>query len=184
MIKRIIVGGISALGFACAPVHAQEAAYYYAGLGVGQAMIQDSGPDGFDDESTAFNVFWGFAVSKYLGMEFGYLDTGTAEDRIDGIPVESQLSGVLVSLRGVLPFTDSLGAFVKIGGALYDVDTTARIGGSSVKVEPNDIEASLAYAAGAEAIFGGKFGLRLEYQVIQNSDADVEIVSISGLLKF
>jgi hypothetical protein len=184
MIKRMIIGGVSTLGFVCTSGQAQEAAYYYAGLGAGQAMIQEDARDGFDDDSTAFNAFWGFAVSKYVGMEFGYLDTGTAEDRIDGIPVESQLNGVLVSLRGVLPFTDSLGAFVKLGGALYDVDTKARIGDSSVKIEPNDIEESLAYAAGAEALFGGKFGLRLEYQAIQNSDADVEIVSVSGLFRF
>jgi len=184
MIKRLMMGGVSTLGFVCTSVHAQDAAYYYAGLGAGQAMIQEDGPEGFDDESTAFNVFWGFAVSKYVGMEFGYVDTGTATDSIDGIQVESQLNGVLMSLRGVLPFTDSLGAFVKVGGALYDVDTTARIGSSSVKIEPNDIEGSFAYAAGAEAVFGGKFGVRLEYQAIQNSDADVAIVSVSGLFRF
>jgi hypothetical protein len=185
MYKRSVLTGLATLGMACGVAQAQETPYYYAGLGAGQAQIQADEDEDFDANSTAFHLYWGFAVNKYFGMELGYFNTGTADETFDpGEKLEVNMDGAIVSLRGIIPFTDSMGAFVKAGAALYDVDTEAKAGGLSMKVGPNDVEEDLAYGAGFEAVFGGGFGVRIEYQAINNPDADVDMALLSGIYRF
>src|SRR5512137_1257392 len=80
----------------------------YLGAGIGQGGVQfDQSFDGeridFDASDTAYKLIAGWRFLDWLSVEANYLDLGSASDRIDGIDVETDVSGVSLAALGFLP---------------------------------------------------------------------------------
>jgi OOP family OmpA-OmpF porin len=96
--------------------------------------------------------------------------------------VQVELSGLNASSVGRLPLGDAFALFGKIGFASYDAEVSARIGGASASEDASDED--LTYGVGGEFRVGQAFGLRAEYEVLDISDADVNLISLGGVFRF
>src|SRR5699024_1593218 len=106
---------------------------FYAGVGVGQSMI-DEGP--VDEDDTAYQVFGGYQANPYFGVELGYTDFGEIEDSIDGIRGQAEADTFSLTAVGTLPFTANFSGYGKLG--FHNWDAEADIAGLRVDDDGTD----------------------------------------------
>lgn len=169
---------IVAINFAIT-AHAEESSGVYLGAGVGEAT-NESGE--FKGSDTAFKVFGGYSLNRYLAVELAYVDAGTQKDRVGDIQVATESSGVIASVLGSLPLTDFFSLYGKVGYAFYDVDTTLRLG--ALQDAESESDEDLVYGAGLELAVWRGLKLRAEYEVIDVNDGDFGILSVGARYKF
>ena len=151
----------------------------YLGAGIGQGGVQfDQSFDGeridFDASDTAYKLIAGWRFLDWLSVEANYLDLGTASDRIDGIDVETDVSGVSLAALGFLPI-GPVDLFAKVGAVNWDADVTAR----DVGIRGSDSGTDLTYGAGAQFRVWS-LSIRGEYEIFDVADADtVDMISVS-----
>jgi OOP family OmpA-OmpF porin len=89
---------------------------FYAGAGIGVTQIEDEEQGiSFKDSPFGWRLLAGYDFSDNFGVEGSYINSGTAEDVIQGENVEVELSAFTVSIVGLLPVSDSAQLFGKIG---------------------------------------------------------------------
>jgi OOP family OmpA-OmpF porin len=89
---------------------------FYAGGGLGIVQIEDSDQGiSFKDSPFGFRLIAGFDINDNFAIEGGYIATDTAEDTIEGIDVEAELSAFTLSFLGLIPVGDSASLFGKVG---------------------------------------------------------------------
>jgi opacity protein-like surface antigen len=194
--KKLTVAVFAALGLLSLPAMAGEDSGFYAGAGIGQAsvstdavaILEDQNYK-FDADDTAFKIFGGWRFNKYVGLELDYVDLGSASDKdtfvfeSQSIPVETEigLSAFVPYVVGTLP----LGIFelsAKVGYAFYDVDATVRAMGEHESFSDSDED--LAWGVGAGLTFFDHLNAKLEYEALEVSDADVEVIWLTGAWRF
>src|SRR5690606_4871386 len=99
-LAAVLLGGASL-------AHAQDTGWY-AGVGAGQALVDERG---YDDEDTAFSVFGGYQFHRNFALELGYTDFGKLEPRGEGANLEA--SSVSLAAVGILPFTEKFSGYAK-----------------------------------------------------------------------
>jgi hypothetical protein len=70
----------------------------YLGAGIGQGGVQfeerfDGEKFDFDASDTAYKLIAGWRFLDWLAVEANSLDLGTADDRIEGVNIEEDVSG-------------------------------------------------------------------------------------------
>jgi opacity protein-like surface antigen len=168
------------IGLGCAfNTQAQESTGAYIGASVGEATNE---VDEFNGRDTAFKLTAGYAFNQYFGVELAYLDAGTQADTVAGRRIENESTGVIASALVSLPLGERLAVFGKLGYAFYDSEATGRLGNQiSRETDSGD---DLAYGLGLElAVFRG-LRLRAEYEVVDVSEADFDVVSAGVVYKF
>ncbi len=170
-----IVGGFGG----ALEAQAEEHSGFYLGGGVGQAK-NESGE--FSGSDIAFKLTGGYAFNRYLGIEVAYVDTGTQDDTIGLVQVENESSGVIASALLHLPLGETFAMFGKIGYAFYDSDATSRLG--SLSVRESDSDEDLAYGVGIELAITTGLRFRAEYEAVDVSEGDFQIVSAGAVYKF
>jgi OmpA-OmpF porin, OOP family len=175
LVLTVFIGGLGAAFGA----HAQEQSGFQVGGSVGESR-NESGE--FKGSDLAFKLSGGYAFNPYVAIELAYVDAGTQDDTIGLIDVENESSGVIASTLLRMPLGETFAMFGKIGYAFYDSETTLRDG--RVSVHESDSDQDFAYGVGIDlAIFGGlKF--RAEYEAVDVSDGDFQIVSAGAVYKF
>jgi OmpA-OmpF porin, OOP family len=169
------IGGLgAALG-----AHAQEQSGFYLGGSIGEAT-NESGE--FKGSDTAFKLTAGYAVNQYFGIEVAYIDAGAQQDNFGLVEIENESSGTLASALLRLPLGETFGLFGKIGYAFYNSDTTSRLGNLSER--ESDSAEDLAYGVGVELAVWGSLQLRAEYEAVDVSEGDFQIVSAGAVYKF
>src|ERR1043165_3029831 len=80
MRKTIVLHGLVTVGLALAATTAtaDDSRGFYAGVGVGAALVDDDASN-FDDDDTGFKLFAGYSFGKFLDIELAYIDAGTAK---------------------------------------------------------------------------------------------------------
>ena len=110
MRKHVIAGLATALSFISLPAVAADNGFYL-GASVGQSGVEvDEVVGGFDlnydSSATAYKLIAGWRFLDWLSVEANYVDLGTADDRIDGVDFEADVSGFSLfeeaQYRGVL----------------------------------------------------------------------------------
>ena len=133
-LSMLLAGGASAQSMTDQSVAPNSAAWYFgADIGRSKARIDDQdiraalAADGASstvlndrNQSTAYKVFGGYQFNDYLAIEGGYFDLGkfgyTATTTPPGtLNGELRFKGFNLDLIGMLPLTDSLSAFGRIG---------------------------------------------------------------------
>ena len=92
----------------------------YVGVALGANFFNDAEEFGIEDESTVFEVKGGVRLAEVLGLEMSYLNLGEFRDlRYD---VDLAFSGVTVSGKAVLPLSEQMDVYAKIGVYFWELD--------------------------------------------------------------
>lgn len=146
---------------------------FYLGAGVGDASVKDSG---FDESDSAYKIFGGYNIGFIplvdFAVEASYVDFGKPTSSAGSIEV----SGVNAFGLAGLSF-GPFGIFAKAGVLSWDADTT--FGGTT----GSDSGSDPGYGLGARFAIGS-FAVRAEYEVYDVDNADVDMVSVSGVFTF
>ena len=89
---------------------------FYAGAGIGITQIEDEDQGfSFEDNPFGWRLLAGYDFNANFGIEGSYINSGEAEDDVAGEPVEAELSAFTVSAVGIIPVSDAVQLFGKIG---------------------------------------------------------------------
>ena len=112
MRTRILL--ILALCFTANSAAMAEGFYAGAGLGIVQIEDEDQGIS-FKDSPMGLRLIAGYDLNENFAIEGTYINSGTAEDDIQGENIEVELSAFVMSLVGLMPISDTTQLFGKIG---------------------------------------------------------------------
>jgi len=163
---------------ATATARADESGFYL-GAGIGQAS---QSAESFDGSDTSFRVFGGYAFNPYLAVEGGYVDAGEQADSQGSLRLAVKSDGFFVAGLAKLPLGKYLAPYLKVGYVTYD--STETISSGSQHISDSESDSDLLYGAGFEFKLGDHFRLRAEYEKIDVSDADFDIVSLAAAYQF
>jgi OOP family OmpA-OmpF porin len=186
MHKRLGLTALAALGLmAATAAQADTQPGFYAGAGIGTTKVSDDSFDGtgIDDSDTGFKIFGGYNFTENWAAEVSYFDFGEASASGGGASASVGVSGLSASAVGRLPVSDMFSLYGKLGFASYDVDAKFNIPGFG-SGSASDSDSDLIYGVGGALSFGGNFEARLEYEAINVSGGDVNMLSVSGLFRF
>ena len=166
-----------ALSLASLPALAADNGFYL-GVAVGQSGVQLSDEDlggglgdDFDGDDTGYMAIVGVRPLDFLAFVANYVDLGTIEDDVVGVPVEIDTSAIDAFVVGILPVA-MVDLYAKVGMVFWDADVD--VGGIAVSDDGED----LAYGVGAQLRFGS-LGARLEYERFEIQDTDtVDMISL------
>jgi OmpA-OmpF porin, OOP family len=183
--RKVLVLTVFCIGClgATLEVHAEEQSGFYVGASVGEAT-NASGE--FKGSDFAFELSGGYAFNQYLGFEVAYIDTGTQDDTIGLVAVETESSGVITSALFRLPFGETFAMFGKVGYVFYDSETTAHIDGvgNAASERESNSDEDLIHGIGLDVAVSGSLEFRAEYEAVDVSDGDFRIVSAGVVYKF
>ena len=183
MQKRFALNGLVFLGLAFGgAANADVTPGFYAGASLGEASVEVDDV-GFDGSDTSFKVFGGYTFNQYVALEAAYFDGGSAEERFGPGVVGVELSGLNASVVGRLPVSEAFTLFGKLGFTSYDAEVSARLNGQTLVSEDGSDE-DLSYGVGGEFGFSPTFGLRAEYEIVDASGAEFNILSVGGFFRF
>ncbi len=167
-------------------VGAQAAASYgngytgqpYAGVKVGQFMLDDDGTDSLDD-ATAYGVYGGYNFDPNFGAEVEYIGSSDTDVRAGGVDGEYDVKtyGAYGTYRYYFPNT-ALYAKGKLGIANTKVDVNYDDGDSF-----SNSDTGIAGGVGLGYAVNSNFGVEAEYAMM-DSDADAKLVTVGANLKF
>ncbi len=164
---------------AFAPLASAADKFWYVGAG---AMESDLGFEVFDNSATGWKVFGGYRFTRNIAAEIGYLDTGDAEETIEGTDVTLGATGSHVSVVASWPIGESFALHARAGFIDWEAELTLSDGVVTESSSANGQD--LYWGAGGTFNFGENFGLRLEYEVPEIEDVDVSSISLSVLYRF
>lgn len=165
------------MALASFPSHAVDNGIYL-GAGVGQSGVEfDDDFEGtnldFDASATSYKVIAGWRFIDWLSVELNYVDLGTADDRVLGQKIETDIDGVSLSALGFLPI-GPVDLFARVGAIDWSADLSVPGIGSG-----SDDGTDFTYGVGAQFRVWS-LSLRAEYEVFDISDADtVDMISAS-----
>ena len=136
---------------------AQEYTGWAVSAGVGSSQIRDEdGNDRFDGNAFGFYIDVEYRFTPNVALGIGGFNLGTAEDDFGGVDTEIDVKGWAIFGRVILPLTESVDLYGRIGAATYHADLEP--GGSSSPFG----EDALDLGVGLDIGTGDAFALRLE----------------------
>ena len=179
MRKVITLVALALLGVSTFSAYAAEQGLYLGGgVGVYTLDIDDTS---FDDKATVAKAFLGYRFSDHVALEVDYQKLFEVEDDIIGVEAELDADAWTVSLRPILPITDFMDLYAKVGYTWYDIEAKTTILGFSIS--DDDSDSALSWGAGVDLNFGN-VSLRGEVTRIEVDDADLNLVSAGVVFRF
>jgi opacity protein-like surface antigen len=199
--KKYTVAAFAAFGLMSLPVMAAEDSGFYAGLGLGLSNVDTDSIEiiegetyKFDDGSTAWKIFGGWRMNKYIGFELAYFDTGTLDDEVT-YPIEGGtelFAKTELNLSGWAPYvvgTYPIGIFElsgKLGYAFYDADIDLYLtdGIDEEYFSDSESDDDFAWGVGAGVTLFDNLNVKVEYEALEVSDANADIWWLTGAWRF
>jgi hypothetical protein len=149
----------------------EEVSGFYLGAGVGQfnAHIDDvddvdATVDEWDEDDTAYKVFAGYRLNRFLAFELDYINLGEPSGNVvPGFNVDSSVDGFAPFVVGTVPLGPYFEVYGRAGYYFYDA-TTGVTDALDNRVEFDEESEDFVYGAGIGANLGEKFNLRFEYE--------------------
>ncbi|MGE5501359.1 MAG: outer membrane beta-barrel protein [Ignavibacteriales bacterium] len=164
--KKLLSAAAAAACLLATPAFAQGPAEVYGNIGLSHLDTQD-GPS---FELVTARV--GTKFVKYVGVEFED-SMAWEQGKMDGVKVSLRNDWAAYAL-GLIPITDNVSVFAKVG-----------YGSADVKSEGEKESLSGArYGAGVEAMFNDANGVRIDYTRLDNSDVNGDAYTIAYVRKF
>jgi hypothetical protein len=158
------------------------AAYADSGFFIGGAYgtldIDETGSS-FDEDSAPYKIMAGYIFDMPvvdIAIEAAYNDFGSQEGDVLLVPAEVDATGLSAFVVGGVDF-GIFGLFAKAGVVSWDADLD--VGGLSDSDDGTDP----AYGVGARLTFSS-IEARLEYEVFDFDDVDVDMVSLGVIWRF
>jgi hypothetical protein len=173
--KFHITTALALLSVALAPAafsqNQEEVSGFYLGGGVGQfnAGIDDvdqidNTVDDWDEDDTAYKVFAGYRMNRFLGFEVDYINLGKPSGAVvPGFNVDASVDGFAPYVVGTIPLGRYLEAFGRVGYYFYDANRK-QDDGLGGRVQFDEESEDLVYGGGIGANIGEKFNVRFEYE--------------------
>ena len=149
----------------------QEASGFYLGAGVGQfnAGIDnvddvDSTVDNWSEDDTAYKVFAGYRLNRFLGLEVDYINLGKPSGEVvPGINVDTSVDGFAPYVVGTIPLGPYFEIYGRAGYYFYDANTRMTDTLDN-RVSFDEESQDFVYGGGIGANIGEKFNVRFEYE--------------------
>jgi len=149
----------------------QEVSGFYLGAGVGQfnAGIDnvddvDSTVDNWDEDDTAYKVFAGYRLNRFLGFEVDYINLGKPSgDVVPGFNVDTSVDGFAPYVVGTIPLGPYFEIYGRAGYYFYDANTRMTDTLDN-RVAFDEESEDFVYGGGIGANIGEKFNVRFEYE--------------------
>lgn len=201
------LAGTSAL----AQTMTRDDSYFYGGLSVGQSRAKADEARiaasqlgaglaisslASDEKDTAFRVFGGYQINRYLGMELGFFDLGKLGVSATTLPAGSldgqlKAQGGNLDLVGTMPVTERLSVLGRVG--VHYTRTRASFSGTGavtpLNPTPSNRETNVKLGLGLQYAFTPSVLLRGEMERYQVNDAvghrgGVNVVSVGLVFPF
>src|SRR5262245_41996851 len=149
----------------------EEVSGFYLGAGAGQfnAHIDDvddvdATVDEWDEDDTAYKVFGGYRLNRFLAFELDYINLGEPSGNVvPGFNVDSSVDGFAPFVVGTIPLGPYFEVYGRAGYYFYDA-TTGVTDTLDNRVEFDEDSEDLVWGAGIGANLGEKVNLRFEYE--------------------
>ncbi|MEO0576274.1 MAG: porin family protein [Pseudomonadota bacterium] len=113
---------LSALTFVSA--YADEVRGFAISAGIGPSTIEDvDGDETFSGDGFGWSIDLEYRVSQYFALGLGVMSFGEADDFFEGADVSLEAGATNFFVRGVLPVTDSIELYGRLGSAIYSTDS-------------------------------------------------------------
>ena len=179
MRKTIISFAFALLGvLACSANAAEQGLYLGGGVGVYTLDLDDTS---FDDNATVAKAILGYRFSDNIAFEVDYQKLFDVEDNILGVSAELDADVWTASLRPILPISDFMDIYAKVGYSWYDVEARTTILG--LPFVDSDSDNALSWGGGVDLNFGN-VSLRGEVTRIEVDDADLNLVTAGVIIRF
>ena len=160
-----------AVAAAAPAAFADEERGFYLGGGVGQFNAQiddvdevDDAIDGWDEDDTAYKIFGGYRLNKFLAVELDYINLGEPSGAaVPGFNVDASVDGFAPYIVGTLPLGPYFELYGRAGYYFYDANT-AFTDTLDNRVKFDEESEDFVYGAGIGANLGEKLNLRFEYE--------------------
>jgi OOP family OmpA-OmpF porin len=152
----------------------------YVGIGAGEAKTEID--EFIDENDTAYKIFGGWSFNRYIAAEVGYFDGGNPTSTVGTQRLQVDADGFYAAAIGSLPLGDRFSLFARLGYAFYEA--TASLQAPGIALSESDEDEDLLYGIGATAQFTDAFGVRLELESIDVSDAAFEMFTLSAIYRF
>ncbi len=165
---------------------------WYLGLGAGRSashlddtrIAEELTSPGFavtsidtDSHKNAYKLFGGYQVNRYFATELSYFDLGKFSFYAHTAPageVNGTISvhGLAFDVVGLLPFTEQLSAFAKIGAAEAQTrDSFSSTLGAGLGGAPEQWHINGKFGAGLQYLLTAHVGVRAEWERYRINDA-------------
>ena len=205
--QAIALTGLVAAAAGISPLAFAQDSGWYLGASAGQSIARDWCPSSLlvgescDDTKSAYGVFGGYQVNKYLGAELGYTDLGEFKASEPGIALTSKVKGFELLGVGTIPINPQFEVYGKVGVFFWDLDaacagtcSTFGPGGGSGLGGPgsqSDSGIDLTYGLGAKLNLTKNVGVRVQYQRYKDIDSsattggksDIDVISVGIVFK-
>ncbi|MDO6561816.1 porin family protein [Amphritea sp. 1_MG-2023] len=131
-----------------------------------------------DDSDQGFKVFGGYRFNKNIAVEGYYADLGDLELTGGSVNVDAAIDGYGVSLVGLLPVTEQVDLFAKVGMFHWSNDVSSNVG-----VSGGDDGTDGSYGLGV-AYTMDSVTFRAEFERYDLGDVDVDLISAGLALNF
>jgi OOP family OmpA-OmpF porin len=175
MRSKLLTTTLAAVLLAGASVAQAQDSGFYAGVGAGQALVDERA---YDDEDTAFSVFGGYQFHRNFALEAGYTDFGSLEPDVAGTDLE--LSSASLTAVGILPFTERFSGYAKAGFQRWELDRAIPGLTGTAKDDGTDP----VYGVGLQYRFNDLVALRGEYTRSEVEDLDVDAAQVQVRFDF
>lgn len=182
------MAGAAALMFA-ATTQADQREYtgFYVGAAYGLVSVDGSE---FDDDDDAPQIYAGFQVTPYFGIEGSYMDFGKAR----GDVLQMETDGYSLALTGRIPVNERFALYAKVGQFWWDSDVSVRNTGLGESFSGDE----LTYGVGLSFAITPALDLRLSYDRLDvdldrdeigpvaraNFESDVDVAALGLTFKF
>ena len=148
-----------------------EGSRFYLGGGLGQfnAQIDDVDQipgtvDKWKDDDTAYKIFAGYRVNRFLGFELDYINLGSPSGAIvPGNSLEHKTDGFAPYAVGTIPLGQYFEIYGRAGYYFYNANREFTNALDNTVKFKEDSE-SFVYGGGVGLNLGEKFNLRAEYE--------------------
>jgi OmpA-OmpF porin, OOP family len=168
---------------------------FYVGAGLGQASYREACHD-LDEavsaagaftclnrEDTGQKLFAGWRFAQYAAVEASYMDFGEAKAQGNTgagiVDASAKVKAAGVSALGILPLGDRFSAYARLG--LLQTRTETRSSGAATGSGKHS-EVELHVGVGAQLELGRSWGLRAEFERV--NDSKIDLTSLAVLYRF
>jgi OOP family OmpA-OmpF porin len=116
-------------------------------------------------------LFAGFGVTRFLAFETGYTDFGSPSESFGNVTYDLDLKVGALWAIGILPATERLSLYGRLGYSAWDAETTVNVPGEDPETSKNDGN-DLAYGFGIAYNITPRLGLQLEWENYELDRAD------------
>jgi OOP family OmpA-OmpF porin len=153
---------------------------FEVGLGMGLNQLKIETEDGFelfDEQSTAWRVFGGYRLNRFIAFQVGWIDGGSAGESFGNVEYRVESRALEGSVLGILPIGERVQVFGR--ASQFKWKLKERLQDATTRLEAESDGSEFGWGAGAGVFVDGAL-VRLEYQQIDfDAGASSNLVSLN-----